>query len=102
MIKEILGSGKENIKTTKQLMSELKINNSRELIAIVNQERKDGAVILSTCGNNGGYYLPSEDDETKIEELKEFIKTMNCRKKELSKSTASAVKELQKMRDFTK
>lgn len=99
MIKELLGVGKANIKTTHELMVALKIDNPRVIKQLVNQERKDGAVILSSCGNTGGYYLPSTDDKSKEQELKEFINTMNRRKKELTKTTASAVEELKKLKN---
>ena len=92
MVQELLKHGKENIKTTDELIRVLKLNDSRELQWIVQKERQDGAVILSTCGNGGGYYLPGNEQE-----LKEFIKSMDRRKSELDKSTASARKELKRL-----
>ena len=92
MIKELLKYGKENITTTEELMQLTKINDTREIQWIVQKERQDGAVILSTCGNGGGYWLPNTESE-----LKEFIKSMNKRKSEIDKSTESARKLLREM-----
>ena len=89
MVQELLRKGKENATTSKELINVLGLMDARELKSIVQSERQNGAVILSTTGNNGGYYLPGN-----VMELKEFIITMESRKKELEKSTASAIQLL--------
>lgn len=95
MVNELLKIGKSNIMTSEELINALKLSGTRELVSIVQKERQQGAVILSTCGNGGGYYLPETEQE-----LKEFIKSMDRRKSELDKSTASARKELKRLREI--
>ena len=95
MVNELLKIGKSNIMTSEELINSLKLSGTRELVSIVQKERQQGAVILSTCGNGGGYYLPETEQE-----LKEFIKSMDRRKSELDKSTASARKELKRLREI--
>ena len=95
MVNELLKIGKSNIMTSEELINTLKLSGTRELVSIVQKERQQGAVILSTCGNGGGYYLPETEQE-----LKEFIKSMDRRKSELDKSTASARKELKRLREI--
>ena len=70
MIWELLPTGKQNKITAAALMNATGIQTKRELSAVVQQERHDGKLILSTKADGGGYYLPEN-----VEEAKEFIST---------------------------
>lgn len=92
MVYELLKSGKENASTTKELITMLALESSRELQQLIQSERNNGKVILSTTGDGGGYYLPGNEME-----LREFIQSMENRSQEIEKSTKSARQELQRM-----
>lgn len=68
MIYELLRNGKQNAVSTEQLMLLTGVNDVRTLRNAVANERKKGALILSS--NSGGYYLPGN-----LEEVKEYITT---------------------------
>lgn len=74
MVVELLSEGSKNAISGNDLCRALHLKSTRELQQIIAIERKNGAVILSTCNGNGGYYLPSGRTE-----LKEFIKTLSNR-----------------------
>lgn len=93
MIQEALLPGKENLKTTEELVKYYKLDSVRELTQIINKERTSGAVILSTTSNGGGYYLPADDLE-----IKEFIRSMDNRVKRINQATESARKLLEAMK----
>jgi len=74
IVMEALPTGKENAISSQELCSYLKFDNVRELQKEIARERKAGAVILSTCQEGGGYFLPGNDQE-----VKQFIKTLENR-----------------------
>ena len=74
-----LKCGKENAVSTKDLVALLNLENSRVLRQIVERERLNGSLILSTCHGHGGYFLPSNDPETARQEILEFTHTVNNR-----------------------
>ncbi|MEY8356970.1 hypothetical protein AALB39_27000 [Lachnospiraceae bacterium 54-53] len=74
LVMESLQAGKENAISAQELCTYLKFDNVRELQKEIARERKAGAVILSTCQEGGGYFLPGNDQE-----VKQFIKTLENR-----------------------
>ena len=60
---------------------------SREIRAQVHRERVDGAVILA---GETGFYLPSEDPETALQELRAFEKRMKAKARNTLEATKSA------------
>ena len=74
MITEFLKTGKDNAVPSKVLAKMIGCRNVRDLQTLISQERQQGAVILSTSRNGGGYYLPAD-----AEEVREFIRTLDTR-----------------------
>lgn len=68
MIQDYLKRGKENKVSFAELQELTGIYNTRQLRKAIAEERKDGALILST--STGGYYLPA--NEAEIEEYVKF------------------------------
>lgn len=64
-VEEVLHKGQENAISAQDLCKCLGFNNVRELQHEIARERKAGAVILSTCQEGGGYFLPGSDQEVK-------------------------------------
>lgn len=65
MVLEQLLPGKENKKTSAELIRALHLRSTRDLTEVVRVERLHGAPILSTKSAGGGYYLPANMEETK-------------------------------------
>ena len=76
VVMEALHTGKENAITAQNLCTYLGFNSVRELQNEIARERKAGAVILSTCQEGGGYFLPSNNRE-----VRQFIRTLENRAK---------------------
>lgn len=74
VVMEALHNGKENAISAQELCDYLGFNSVRELQYEISRERKVGAVILSTCQEGGGYFLPGNDQE-----VRQFIKTLENR-----------------------
>lgn len=74
MIKELLPKGKENAIGSQRLAEMARCKNVRELQYMIAAERAAGAVILSTCENGGGYFLPENESE-----VREFVRTLQSR-----------------------
>ena len=70
MIYELLLEGKENKRSTQELIDKLNID-KRAFYNILRQERREGRIILSTKENGGGYWLWNGED---IQELKRYYK----------------------------
>lgn len=75
-VQEVLDYGKENAIGSQDLADLLRYESIRELQKEIARERKAGAVILSTCEDGGGYFLPADDGE-----VKRFIRTLENRAK---------------------
>lgn len=75
----LLGHGEENAMSTAQLVKRLGLRDSRKLRAMVEAEREDGALILSTVRGGGGYFLPSSDPSQARGEIAAFIRTVHAR-----------------------
>ena len=69
MITELLGVGRENRKTTEELLSALQIDR-RSFFSALKEERRNGNFILSDKTDGGGYWLWSGD----YDELKRYDK----------------------------
>ncbi|MDO4325149.1 MAG: hypothetical protein Q4E24_03785 [bacterium] len=76
LVADMLPKGKENAVSTAYLYKALGFTDARSLQTEIAREREAGAVILSTCQDGGGYYLPGS-----AAEVKEFIETLESRAK---------------------
>lgn len=76
MIEKFLLEGKKNAIAAQKLADLAGCKSVRELQEVIAAERAAGAVILSTCKNGGGYFLPQN-----AEEVKEFVVTLESRGK---------------------
>ncbi|MBP2657461.1 MAG: hypothetical protein H6Q69_493 [Firmicutes bacterium] len=83
VVMEALQTGKENAINAQDLCTYLGFNSARDLQHEIARERKEGAVILSTCQDGGGYFLPENDKE-----VRQFIRTLENR----AKNTYAALK----------
>ena len=84
-VRDLLSEGKENAISAKDLTDLLGMGSVRELQQEIARERAAGAVILSTCQDGGGYYLPATDRE-----VREFIRTLENRGKNTLAALESA------------
>lgn len=66
MIVELLGHGKENALTRREIMTRLNIRSDREFYDILSRERLQGALIL-TIG--AGYFKPCDDPEQALPDM---------------------------------
>ncbi len=82
-IVDLLPTGKCNAIDSQLLADLLGCKSVRELQSLIAAERAAGVVILSTCNDGGGYYLPANDQE-----VREFIRTLESR----GKNTLAALK----------
>lgn len=71
---EALPQGKENAVNARSLADLLNFDSVRDLQKEIARERKDGAVILSTCEDGGGYFRPKNKQEAE-----RFIRTLESR-----------------------
>ena len=94
MIEEFLLEGKKNAIASQKLADLAGCKSVRELQEIIAAERATGAVILSTAENGGGYFLP---DQNNLQEVREFIVTLERRGKATLSALKSARKYLKKM-----
>lgn len=94
MIIEFLKKGKQNAIPSKQLAKMAGCGSVRDLRALVSQERQQGAVILSTSRNGGGYYLPAD-----AEEVREFVRTLDARARHTFLALRSARKYLRELEE---
>ncbi len=78
MIAELLWQGKENAISTQDLLTISGLRSARTMQSVIERERANGALILSTSKNGGGYYLPSDGEKGRME-LLEFESTLKSR-----------------------
>lgn len=91
MVAEILCHGRENAILGRDLCKTLGFNSLASLQRQIASERIAGKNILSTSGKDGnGYFLPSRDSETAVEELSRFIRMMNSRCSRIRQATKAA------------
>ncbi|MDL2300398.1 hypothetical protein LJC01_01995 [Clostridiaceae bacterium OttesenSCG-928-D20] len=91
--KSFIPVGEENAITTKNLLKISKMGNIRSLRQKIEQERKAGAVILSTRQNGGGYFLPSPGEKGR-QEMQSHIRTIYSQIKNMVDSTHSTKQAL--------
>lgn len=94
VVADILPEGKENAVSAEALCGRLGFESVRELQKEIARERAAGAVILSTCQEDGGYFLPGN-----VREVKEFIKTLENRGRNTLQALESARKLLLRWED---
>ena len=92
MVEELLNKGKENARTTEELVRACGFSNKRELTLQIAKEREAGAIICSSTVGRGGYYLPDDPRE-----LREFINSMDNRAINIFKAVKSAKKMLKEL-----
>ena len=85
MISDFLAEGKRNAVPSQRLADLAGCKSVRELQEVIAQERAAGEVILSTCENGGGYFLPGN-----VGEVREFIRTLESRGKNTLAALRSA------------
>ena len=86
MIYEMLAIGKENAIPSKELCNALRLRDVRELRLMVQRERRNGAVILSS---EKGYFLPGCKTE-----VEQFIRTTGRKAQSTMRCMKSAKKYL--------
>lgn len=89
-IYDLLDLGKENKKTTRELMQLTNLD-ERALREAVRRERIAGKLIVSTKDSGGGYYIPKNPGE-----LSEFLATMEKEAKSIFVMMKTARKEVRK------
>ena len=94
VVADILPEGKENAMSAEALCSRLGLETVRELQKEIARERAAGAVILSTCQEDSGYFLPGN-----VREVKEFIKTLENRGRNTLRALESARELLRQWED---
>ena len=94
MIEEFLLEGKKNATASQTLADLAGCKNVRELQEVIAQERAAGAVILSTCGRGGGYFLPIPGNRR---EVVEYIQTLRSRAKNTLVAIESAEEYLKQL-----
>ena len=78
-VEALLLRGEGNAIPTAQLMQLAGFRYQRELRMAIEQERRNGALILSTVRGHGGYYLPSTDPAVARAEIADFVRTVRSR-----------------------
>lgn len=82
---KILSYGKDNSISANELQMIMGFDNPRSLRSDIHKARLSGQVILSTCKESGGYYLPANDGE-----VQEFIATYSSQALSLLRVLRSA------------
>ena len=77
-VADFLLQGEANAISTKLLVEMTGARSARQLRNIIERERLNGTLILSTVRNGGGYFLPSEGAEGKAE-INAFVRTVHAR-----------------------
>lgn len=78
MVHEILPKGAENAISAAELVRLTGHSSTRHLQNTIAVERERGNLILSTCRNGGGYFMP-DDGEKGQAEISEFCNTLYAR-----------------------
>ena len=77
-IEPFLTRGAQNAIPSKTLAKMAGCSSVRQLQSVIAAEREAGAVILSTCRNGGGYYLPANGPDGR-EEILAYTRTLRAR-----------------------
>lgn len=94
MIVELLQEGRENKKTTQELLSLLRIS-KREFYSALRRERREGHFIISEKENGGGYWLWNGD----YSELQRYDKMQRSGAIDTLQTLKPVYKELKKYRE---
>ena len=95
MVEKFLLEGKKNAIASQTLADLVGCKSVRELQQVIAEERAKGVVILSTCQNGGGYFLPCGEKS----EVIEFIQTLQSRAENTLCALDSAKAYLKQMED---
>jgi len=93
MIEKFLLEGKQNATKSQKLADLAGCKSVRELQEVIATERAAGAVILSTCQNGGGYFLPTGNRQ----EVVEYIRTLRNRAQNTLVAIKSAEEYLKRL-----
>lgn len=77
-VESLLPQGEKKALASRKLVKLTGFRSVRELQAEIAREREAGALILSTCRNGGGYFIPSDGIEG-VHEMSEFVATLRAR-----------------------
>lgn len=91
MIHEILGTGKENAKTGREISILLGLD-IRKVTQQIERERREGRPICAATGDNPGYYLPADP-----EELEDYCNRIKHRAIELFKTRQALIRILRQI-----
>ena len=94
MVSDFLKHGAENACSTSELVRLTGAKSARELQIQIARERNNGALIISTCLNGGGYFLPDDGEKGK-REIEGFVRTLQSRVLNTLKAVQVAKKALQ-------
>ena len=90
----LLGHGVGNALQAAALVDALGLKDKRQLRLMIERERAEGALILSTVKGRGGYFLPSADPFRAREEIAAFIRTVHSRAVNSQKALRAARRAL--------
>ena len=88
IVADVLPGGKETAVSAEVLCNRLGFETVREMQKEIARERAAGAVLLSSCQVDGGYFLPGN-----VQEVRAFIKTL----KNWGRNTLLALKSARKL-----
>lgn len=91
---ELLRHGRQNAVTTGELLRLTGLRSVRQLQDEIARERETGAVILSTCHGRGGYFLPAEGEEGRVE-IAAYLRTLRARALNTLRGMRSALRALE-------
>lgn len=92
-IASLLMHGENNALLTKDLLRLTGLNHSRDLQTAIEAERNN-IPILTKPGSKGGYFLPSEDPQKAVWELRKYCHYMEAKGKGCFRSSRAARKML--------
>ena len=94
LVSSFLLQGEANALPSNELVRMTGFRSVRDLQAEIAREREAGALILSTCRNGGGYFLPADDEEGQ-REISAFVATLQSRAVHTLKALKTAHEALQ-------
>ena len=93
-VAHLLEHGIESVRTASELMQDLGLHDRRQLRLLIERERAEGALILSTVKGRGGYFLPSTDPFQARAEIAAFVRTVHSRAVNSQKALRAARRAL--------
>lgn len=93
-VESLLPQGEANALSSRELVQLTGFRSVRDLQFEIAREREAGALILSTCRNGGGYFLPSDGAEG-TREMCAFVTTLRARAFHTLKALKAAREMLQ-------